>query len=143
MTTPLDTVRLAPGDDAVGVTAEQLRDIVGRLIAAGPWRDGDLGILIVADARLDASRMAFLLRTQSAIASEAFSNSARPAFKAIPVARRLANSSGCRSRTSPGSVCPIARSRRAITNGSAGSMKPIVAKVGQTGSLGAGHISDA
>ncbi|MBQ0897320.1 transposase [Micromonospora sp. U56] len=60
-TAPLDAVRLAPGDDAATVTAGQLRDIVGRLIAAGQWRPGDLDILVVADAGYDAPRLAFLL----------------------------------------------------------------------------------
>ncbi|MEU1813542.1 NF041680 family putative transposase [Micromonospora aurantiaca (nom. illeg.)] len=61
-TAPLDAVRLAPGDDAATVTAGQLRDIVGRLIAAGQWQPGDLEILVVADAGYDAPRLAFLLR---------------------------------------------------------------------------------
>ena len=61
-TAPLDAVRLAPGDDAATVTAGQLRDIVGRLIAAGQWQPGDLEILVVADAGYDAPRPAFLLR---------------------------------------------------------------------------------
>ncbi len=61
-TAPLDAVRLAPGDDAATVTAGQLRDIVGRLIAAGQWQAGDLDILVVADAGYDAPRLAFLLR---------------------------------------------------------------------------------
>ncbi|MDG9678948.1 transposase [Micromonospora sp. DH14] len=61
-TAPLDAVRLAPGDDAATVTAGQLRDIVGRLIAAGQWQAGDLEILVVADAGYDAPRLAFLLR---------------------------------------------------------------------------------
>ncbi|WTZ05110.1 transposase [Micromonospora sp. NBC_01392] len=39
-TAPLDAVRLAPGDDAATVTAGQLRDIVGRLIAVGQWQAG-------------------------------------------------------------------------------------------------------
>ncbi|MFG1920263.1 transposase, partial [Micromonospora sp. NPDC048898] len=39
----------------------QLRDIVGRLIAAGQWRPGDPEILVVADAGYDAPRLAFLL----------------------------------------------------------------------------------
>ncbi|MFB9433580.1 hypothetical protein [Streptoalloteichus tenebrarius] len=34
-TAPLDTVRLAPDDDAPSVTARQIRDAVQRLIAAG------------------------------------------------------------------------------------------------------------
>ncbi|MDG4759259.1 NF041680 family putative transposase [Micromonospora sp. WMMD710] len=61
-TAPLDAVRLAPGDDAATVTAGQLRDIVGRLIAAGQWQAGDAEILVVADAGYDAPRLAFLLR---------------------------------------------------------------------------------
>ncbi|MGW0219017.1 NF041680 family putative transposase, partial [Micromonospora chokoriensis] len=61
-TAPLDAVRLAPGDDAATVTAGQLRDIAGRLIAAGQWRPGDPEILVVADAGYDAPRLAFLLR---------------------------------------------------------------------------------
>ncbi|PZF82723.1 NF041680 family putative transposase [Micromonospora deserti] len=61
-TAPLDAQRLAPGDDAATITAGQLRDIVGRLIAAGQWRPGDLEILVVADAGYDAPRLAFLLR---------------------------------------------------------------------------------
>nr|WP_244933271.1 transposase [Micromonospora tulbaghiae] len=60
-TAPLDAVRLAPGGDAATVTAGQLRDIVGRLIAAGQWQAGDAEILVVADAGYDAPRLAFLL----------------------------------------------------------------------------------
>ena len=37
----LDAVRLGPADDATAVTAEQLRCVVGRLVAAGHWSDGD------------------------------------------------------------------------------------------------------
>src|SRR5262249_41836558 len=40
-TAPLDAVRLRPGDDATQVTASQIRDLVGRLVAAGQWRPGD------------------------------------------------------------------------------------------------------
>jgi hypothetical protein len=32
-TAPLDAVRLAPGDDLAAVTAGQLRDVIGRLMA--------------------------------------------------------------------------------------------------------------
>jgi hypothetical protein len=49
-TAPLDAVRLAPGDDAATVTAAQLRDVVGRLMAAGHWQTGDPDNLVVADA---------------------------------------------------------------------------------------------
>jgi hypothetical protein len=57
----LDAVRLGPGDDETAVTAEQLREVVGRLHAAGHWADGDLPILIVLDAGYDVTRLAFLL----------------------------------------------------------------------------------
>src|SRR3712207_9430320 len=36
----LDAVRLGPADDATAVTAEELRGVGDRLIAAGEWRDG-------------------------------------------------------------------------------------------------------
>ncbi|SCE65910.1 DDE superfamily endonuclease [Micromonospora coriariae] len=59
-TAVLDAVRLGPADDATAVTADQLRDVVNRLIAAGHWRDGDPEILIVADAGYDITRLAFV-----------------------------------------------------------------------------------
>jgi hypothetical protein len=60
-TTLLDAVRLAPDTDVAAITALQIREVVGRLIAAGRWQDGDPEILIVADAVYDAPRIAFLL----------------------------------------------------------------------------------
>jgi DDE superfamily endonuclease len=57
----LDAVRLGPDDDATAVTAAQLREVVGRLRAAGHWRAGDADILIVFDAGYDVTRLAFLL----------------------------------------------------------------------------------
>nr|WP_279306028.1 NF041680 family putative transposase [Micromonospora globispora] len=60
-TAVLDAVRLGPADDATAVTADQLRDVVGRLIAAGHWRHGDPEILVVADAGYDITRLAFVL----------------------------------------------------------------------------------
>lgn len=60
-TAMLDAVRLGPTDDATAVTATQLRDVVGRLIAAGHWRDGDPPILIVADTGYDITRLAYVL----------------------------------------------------------------------------------
>jgi hypothetical protein len=59
---PLDVVRLGPADDATDVTAAQLRDVIARLIAAGHWREGDPGIIIVLDAGYDPARLAWLLR---------------------------------------------------------------------------------
>jgi DDE superfamily endonuclease len=61
-TLPLDAVRLGPADDATEVTAAQVRDVVRRIIAAGHWRDGDPGILVVFDAGYDLTRLAWLLR---------------------------------------------------------------------------------
>jgi DDE superfamily endonuclease len=57
----LDAVRLGPADDATAVTADQLRAVVGRLIAAGHWRSGDADILIVMDVGYDVTRLAFAL----------------------------------------------------------------------------------
>jgi hypothetical protein len=57
----LDAVRLGPADDATAVTAAQLREVVGRIIDAGHWRQGDPSILIVADAGYDLARLAFVL----------------------------------------------------------------------------------
>jgi DDE superfamily endonuclease len=60
-TAPLDAVRLAPGDDAATVTAEQVRRVVTGLITAGHWQPGDPDMLIVADAGYDGPRLAFVL----------------------------------------------------------------------------------
>jgi hypothetical protein len=60
-TAPLDAVRLAPGDDAATVTADQLRTVIGNLIDAGHHRPDDPDIWIVTDAGYDAPRLAFLL----------------------------------------------------------------------------------
>ena len=57
----LDALRLGPTDDATAVTAAQLRDVVGRLLACGQWRHGDPSILIVTDAGYDVTRLGFLL----------------------------------------------------------------------------------
>jgi hypothetical protein len=60
-TAVLDAVRLGPDDDETAVTAGQVRDVVGRLIAAGHWREGDPDILVVFDAGYDVTRLAWLL----------------------------------------------------------------------------------
>lgn len=52
-TAPLDAIRLGPGMDAAAVTADQVRGVVDRLIAAGQWQPGDPDILLVADAGHD------------------------------------------------------------------------------------------
>jgi hypothetical protein len=60
-TAVLDAVRLGPDDDETEVTAGQVRDVVGRLTAAGHWREGDPAILVVFDAGYDVTRLAWLL----------------------------------------------------------------------------------
>src|ERR1700750_1696154 len=60
-TAVLDAVRLGPDDDETEVTAVQVREVVGRLIAAGHWREGDLPVLIVFDAGYDVTRLGLLL----------------------------------------------------------------------------------
>jgi hypothetical protein len=60
-TAVLDAVRLGPADDATAVTADQLREVVGRIIAAGHWKEGDKDILIVMDAGYDVTRLAYVL----------------------------------------------------------------------------------
>ena len=58
----LDVVRLGPVDDATAITADQLRGVVERLIAAGQWQAGDPPIVIVSDAGYDVTRLAWVLR---------------------------------------------------------------------------------
>jgi DDE superfamily endonuclease len=60
-TAVLDAVRLGPDDDQIAVTAAQVRDVIGRLIAAGHWRDGDAPVLVIFDAGYDLTRLAYLL----------------------------------------------------------------------------------
>jgi hypothetical protein len=60
-TAPLDAVRLGPADDPTGVTAAQLREVTGRLAAAGAWHPGDPDIIVVLDAGYDVTRLAWLL----------------------------------------------------------------------------------
>src|SRR5205085_1430850 len=58
-TLPLDAVRLGPQDDPTEVTAAQLREVTGRIIAAGQWHEGDPDILVVLDSGYDLARMAW------------------------------------------------------------------------------------
>jgi hypothetical protein len=57
----LDALRLEPAHDATAATADQLREVVARLIDAGKWAPGDPDILIVMDAGYDVTRLAFVL----------------------------------------------------------------------------------
>jgi hypothetical protein len=60
-TSVLDAVRLGPDDDEAEVTATQVREVVGRLIEAGHWREGDPPVLVIFDAGYDVTRLAYLL----------------------------------------------------------------------------------
>jgi DDE superfamily endonuclease len=60
-TLPLDAVRLGPDDDECAVTAAQLREVIGRLIAAGHWKPGDPDILVALDSGYNVTRLALLL----------------------------------------------------------------------------------
>jgi hypothetical protein len=60
-TAPLDAVRLGRDDDATEVTAAQLREVAGRLAAAGAWKQGDPDIIVVLDCGYDVIRLAWLL----------------------------------------------------------------------------------
>ncbi|MYX77649.1 transposase, partial [Streptomyces sp. SID3915] len=57
----LDAARLPPGADLAAVTADQVREVVERLVTAGQWTAGDPEILVVLDAGYDAPRIAHLL----------------------------------------------------------------------------------
>ncbi|MFE4690656.1 NF041680 family putative transposase [Streptomyces sp. NPDC056749] len=57
----LDVVRLCPWDDAIAVTAAQVRDVFQRLYVTGQWQIGDPPVLVVVDAGYDVTRLAFLL----------------------------------------------------------------------------------
>ena len=57
----LDAIRLEPGADSAAVTADQVRDVVGRLMEVGQWQPGSPNILVVLDAGYDAPRIAHLL----------------------------------------------------------------------------------
>ncbi len=60
-TAVLDAVRLELGVDVAAVTTMQIREVVERLVAAGQWKPGDPGIMVVLDAGYDAPRIAHLL----------------------------------------------------------------------------------
>lgn len=57
----LDAVRLGPTDDAVVVTAAQVRGVVERLIAAGHWKPGDRPMLVCFDSGYDLAYLAHAL----------------------------------------------------------------------------------
>ncbi len=60
-TAVLDAARLQPGADVAAVTTVQIREVIGRLIDAGQWQQGDPAALVVLDAGYDAPRIAHLL----------------------------------------------------------------------------------
>lgn len=58
----LDAVRLGPDDEDWAVTAAQLREVFGRLRAAGKWRDGDPEVIIAMDAGYSPAAVGWALR---------------------------------------------------------------------------------
>lgn len=59
-TAPVDLLRLGPDDDLTGSTADQIRDLIARLIEAGQWCAGDPPVLLVADSGYDLPRLGWL-----------------------------------------------------------------------------------
>ena len=57
----LDAVRIGPADDETDLAAAQLREVAGRLAAAGHWKPGDPDMLIVLDSGYNPARLAWLL----------------------------------------------------------------------------------
>jgi hypothetical protein len=57
----LDAIRLGPDDDLAAVTAAQVREVTGRIIAAGHRHHSDPDILVIFDAGYEPARLAWLL----------------------------------------------------------------------------------
>jgi DDE superfamily endonuclease len=57
----LDAVRIGPDDDETELAAGQLREVAGRLIAAGHWAPGDPDMVVALDSGYNAARLAHLL----------------------------------------------------------------------------------
>jgi hypothetical protein len=57
----LDAVRIGPDDDETALAAAQLREVAGRLIAAGHWKPGDPDMLVALDSGYNPARLAYLL----------------------------------------------------------------------------------
>ncbi|MFI9082213.1 transposase [Streptomyces sioyaensis] len=57
----LNAVRLGPADDATGVTAAQLRNVVERLTQIGQWQSGDPEILRMMDSGCDVAYLSHAL----------------------------------------------------------------------------------
>src|SRR5512142_667020 len=97
-TLPLDAVRLGPADDATGVTAAQVRDVVTRIIAAGQWEPGDPDIMAVFDAGYDLTRLAWLLRDLPVEIAGRLRSDRVMHFPAPPLPARPASTGGRRPR---------------------------------------------
>lgn len=58
----MDVVRLRPCEDATAITADQLRNVVKRLITTMQQQGTHPEVLVVMDAGYDVTRLAWLLR---------------------------------------------------------------------------------
>jgi DDE superfamily endonuclease len=100
-TPPLDAVRPGPADDAAGVTAARLRDVIARLVAAGHWREGDPDVIIVLDAGYDPARLAWLLAGLPADVTGRLRSDRVMHCPAPPLPARPASTGGRRPRHGP------------------------------------------
>ena len=101
---PLDAVRLGPADDATEVTAAQVREVTGRIIAAGHWRDGDPDIVVVFDAGYDLTKLAWLLRD---LPVEVLGRLRSDRVMYFPAPPRQPGPTAARCGMGPRSSCPI------------------------------------
>ena len=108
-TLPLDAVRLGPADDATGVTAAQVREVVARIIGAGHWHDGDPDILVVFDSGYDLTRLAWLLADLPVEIMGRLRSDRVMYFPAPPVPPGRPGRAGGRPGTGPCSSSPTRR----------------------------------
>src|SRR5512135_126350 len=105
-TAVLDAVRLGPDDDEAEVTAAQVREVITRLIAAGHWREGDLPVLVIADAGYDPMRLAHQLtglpvQILGRLRSDRVLHFPVPARGLVPTGGRPGTAGSSPSRTRP------------------------------------------
>ncbi|SED69025.1 hypothetical protein SAMN05216533_0293 [Streptomyces sp. Ag109_O5-10] len=114
----LDAVRLEPGADVAALTTVEVREVVERPVAAGQWRPGDPGVLVVQDAGYDAPRSAHRRRRRSGIGERSLPGCT--ASVACVSAGKGEPASTKRSSNSPAATSLIGSSGRCAGTGTAG-----------------------